>query len=478
MPGRVPDVPVAVRPMMIGRTRLRVGPLRDLAQLEATIAFLRRIPGVGAVAVDAFEDRRALLALQVLRPVDLPVELSRVLGARLRSCELGADRVEVELFEATGGDARARTDATTGGRAAARDAPGRRADWADPSASPWPGERPARDTVSSTVAGDPWQDLPPATGGLFGSGPRTRTPAAVSGVGLRRRATTVDLWPAADVPQHPTPPPSAPLRPALGADALERVAGSADLVLSALESMEDVSILVFDRETRFRASAGSALKRHGHRNRDVVGRRAPDVLAAATWQHVRPGYESALAGHATTLAHRTADGVLYEVEFRPVREGTAIVGGLAISRDVTGRQGTASRLSEAGGLYEQSFLHAPIAKALISPDGRWLRVNHRLCELLGRDAATVVSCSLQELTHPDDVASDVGLNRALLEGRSTRYAVDKRYLHAAGHVVPARLEVSLVRAPDGTPRWFVFQFVALPADAAVRPRLPAETCVA
>ena len=459
--------------MMIGRTRLGVGPLRDLAQLEATIAFLRRIPGVGAVSVDAFDDRRALLALQVLRPVDLPAELRRVLGARLRSCELAADRVEVELFEASRPAARARPGA--GHDAAAGAAPWRRDDRADPSDSPWPASVPVADAVAATVADDPWVALPPRdTGGLFGTGPRR---AARTGAGVGGRREAVDRRPADDLLQRPAPP-AAPLRSVPGGDALERAAGSADLVLAALESMDDVSILVFDRETRFRASAGAALRRHGHRNGDVVGRCAPDVLSADAWHRLRPGYEAALAGDATILGHRTADGTLYEVEFRPVREGAAVVGGIAISREIGGRDGRTAARTEVGGLYEQSFVHAPIAKALISPDGRWLHVNPRLCELLGRDEASVVRCSLQELTHPDDVASDVGLGQELLEGRRARYAVEKRYLHAAGHVVPARLEVSLVRAPDGTPRFFVFQFVALAADAAVRPRLPAQTCVA
>ncbi|MDO9410187.1 bifunctional diguanylate cyclase/phosphodiesterase, partial [Patulibacter sp.] len=265
-------------------------------------------------------------------------------------------------------------------------------------------------------------------------------------------------------------------RAAHGGDALERAAGAADLVLSALESMTDVSILVFDRENRFCASAGSALKRHGYRHRDVVGRCAPDVLSADVWARLRPGYEAALRGGATTLVHRAADGAVYEIEFRPVRDDARVVGGIAISRDVTGRHGEGTRPTDAGELFELSFAHAPIAKALISPDGRWLRVNRRLCELLGRDEASLMRCGLQDLTHPDDVASDVGLGREVLDGLRTRYAVEKRYVHAAGHVVPTRLEVSLVRAADGRPRWFVFQFVALPFGADDRPRLPVATC--
>lgn len=440
--------------MMIGRTRLGLGPLRDLAQLESTLASLRRIPGVGTVTVEAFEDRRALLTAQVLRPVDLPGELRLALGGRLRSCVLAADRVEVELEDVPAPDSRVRAG---GARARARgddrapDAPWRRGPWADPATSPWPERERVWDAVASTVVL-----------GEDGIGAPRRVGGAPRGGGAGDAVTAARL---ADVAPDGTP------------GALERAAGASGVVLSALESMADVAILVFDRDLRFRASAGSAVRRHGHRPEDLVGRRAPDVLGSAAWARLRAGCEAALRGGTSTLVHRAA-GVVYETELRPVVEDGVVVGGVAISRDVTARSGEDRDPGGAVELYERSFVDAPVAKALISPDGRWLRVNHRLCELLGRDEASLMRCRLQELTHPDDAALDASQGRELLDGVRSRYAVHKRYLRRDGRVVPARLEVSLVRDPDGAPRWFVFEFVALDGPVRDRPSLPVGRAVA
>ncbi|MDO9408406.1 hypothetical protein, partial [Patulibacter sp.] len=176
---------------MIGRTRLGVGPFRDLAQLEATIAFLRRIPGVGSVSVDAFDDRRALLALQVLRPIDLTVELRKVLGARLRSCELGADRVEVELTDAPGSGSRVSAAAARGARgerdAERGGAPWRRGGWADPADSPWPVHEQVWDAVAATVAvgdGDGGAEPRTALGGRRDPVPRGIPAVPPAGAGV------------------------------------------------------------------------------------------------------------------------------------------------------------------------------------------------------------------------------------------------------------------------------------------------------
>jgi PAS domain S-box-containing protein len=244
------------------------------------------------------------------------------------------------------------------------------------------------------------------------------------------------------------------------------------LVLAAVESMEDVSILVFDRAIRVRASAGAALARHGRRREDVVGRHASRVHSPAVWEHLAAGYEAALNGLARTIGVETpAPVVAYETTFTPIRERGVVVGGMAVSREVTPRRGEPSAPRESAALLEDSFAHAPVATALISTDGRWLRVNRRLCELLGRDEDAIVGSTLQELTHPDDVLVDADLGRETLDGVRDRYAVDKRFVRADGSVAPTRQEVSLVRGPDGAPRWFVVQVVDLSVPARAPSRL-------
>jgi signal transduction histidine kinase len=65
--------------------------------------------------------------------------------------------------------------------------------------------------------------------------------------------------------------------------------------------------------------------------------------------------------------------------------------------------------------------------------------------------------TFQDITHPDDLETDVGLMNQVLTGELPSYAMEKRYIHADGHVVWVNLHVSLVRSIDGTPRYFISQ---------------------
>jgi PAS domain S-box-containing protein len=519
--------------MNIGNTRLSLGPLRDLGQLDEAIERIERIPAVSAVAVEAFVDRRVLLTVHLLSLVDLPQELRAVLGGGLRSCGVRDDRLQVVLQDpgATPGEVVDGTvheedephpfgtaedgGASGSGRPAvvalppARPSPGR----------PSPGRRGARTVeaagpVVPSVDADAVDDGAPRDAAVvdddavvFDDEPAED--AVVVGEGPGEDAVVVDGGPADDdavvVVDEPAedavvvddgPPddataadpvpggapdgdaavdagPGAP-RPAGVEDPEPEVlrADATRLVLAAVESMEDVSILVFDREIRVRASAGAALARHGRRHEDVVGRHASGVHSSPVWEHLAEGYEAALQGLARTVAVETpAPVVAYETTFTPIREGGVVVGGMAVSRDVTARRRERAVLGESAALLEDSFAHAPVATALISTDGRWLRVNRRLCELLGRDEGAIVGSTLQELTHPDDVLADADLGRETLDGARERYAVDKRFVRADGAVVPTRQEVSLVRGADGAPRWFVVQVVDLSVPARAPSRL-------
>ncbi len=104
-----------------------------------------------------------------------------------------------------------------------------------------------------------------------------------------------------------------------------------------------------------------------------------------------------------------------------------------------------------------AFEFAPIGVALVSPEGRFIKVNQALCELVGVTEADLLARTFQDITHPDDLQADLENLRRLVAGDVRSYQMEKRYRHSRGHFVPVLLNVSLVRAPDGTPRYFIAQ---------------------
>jgi len=108
-------------------------------------------------------------------------------------------------------------------------------------------------------------------------------------------------------------------------------------------------------------------------------------------------------------------------------------------------------------LFSLSFENAPIGLALVGPDGRWLKVNRALCDLVGYTADALLTMTFQDITHPDDLEADLECVRRMLAGEIRTYSMEKRYVHARGHVVWVNLSASLLRDDEGRPLHFISQ---------------------
>jgi PAS domain S-box-containing protein len=112
-------------------------------------------------------------------------------------------------------------------------------------------------------------------------------------------------------------------------------------------------------------------------------------------------------------------------------------------------------LRESEDSLRATFAQAAVGIARVAPDGSWLEVNQRLCEIVGYSREEMLQLSFQVITHPDDLAGDLELLNQLLAGSRDSYDLEKRYLHKSGALVWINLTVALVRAVDGTPEYFI-----------------------
>jgi PAS domain S-box-containing protein len=125
--------------------------------------------------------------------------------------------------------------------------------------------------------------------------------------------------------------------------------------------------------------------------------------------------------------------------------------------DISARRRQAAELAEAESRFRGAFDNAPFGMALVSPEGRWLKVNAALCEMTGYRETSLLLRSFQDITHPDDLDDDLALAADVLAGRRRSYQLEKRYLHAHGGLVWVRLSVALVRDEAGAPLYFISQ---------------------
>ena len=105
--------------------------------------------------------------------------------------------------------------------------------------------------------------------------------------------------------------------------------------------------------------------------------------------------------------------------------------------------------------FETTFELAGVGIAHVSTTGQWLRVNQKLCEIVGYSHEELVQKTFQEITYLKDLDSDLEQMRQLLAGKILNYSLEKRYICKDGRLVWINLTVSLVHKPNGDPKYFI-----------------------
>ena len=244
-----------------------------------------------------------------------------------------------------------------------------------------------------------------------------------------------------------------------GADSLAASIEAGELSASVLDAVPGIGLLVFDHDLRLLLAAGGALSMHGWAPETMRGRLLRDVAPADAYNRVEPHYRAALEGRSSSFELRSIDrSRLYHVEATPLLGADgAVVAGASLGRDVTEARAAEHALREANERFESAFEGAAIGMALVSPEGRFLQVNRSLCEIVGYKAEELCSKTFQDITHPDDLDSDLEYVRQTLAGERRTYQMEKRYFTADGDVVWVLLAVSLVHDHRGEPLHFVSQ---------------------
>jgi PAS domain S-box-containing protein len=96
-----------------------------------------------------------------------------------------------------------------------------------------------------------------------------------------------------------------------------------------------------------------------------------------------------------------------------------------------------------------TYEHVGVGIAEIDRAGRMLRVNQKVCELTGREAADLVGRSIFDETSPQDLAQDLAQFRRQIAGELDRYTIEKRLARADGSYFWAEVTSSGVRDASG-----------------------------
>ncbi|MCW2120556.1 PAS domain S-box protein [Flavobacterium sp. 7A] len=132
---------------------------------------------------------------------------------------------------------------------------------------------------------------------------------------------------------------------------------------------------------------------------------------------------------------------------------------IGIFQDITEQKTIEDKLRISEEAFRGNFEHGAIGMALLDENRGWLKVNKKLCDILGYSAEELMLLSLEQITHPDDSASDLYLLKELIQEKRDNYTLEKRYIHKDGRLIHAISAVSTVKNKDHKIQYFVAQIV-------------------
>jgi PAS domain S-box-containing protein len=154
-----------------------------------------------------------------------------------------------------------------------------------------------------------------------------------------------------------------------------------------------------------------------------------------------------------------------------VRDGAGrIAESHVILRDVHERIETQRALAEAEERFRSAFEEGAAGMAIVSTEGRILRVNRALCTVTGHQHTDLEGRTMLSLLHPDDRDQHAHETERMLAGRLATARGERRYLHDDGRVVWVAASTTLVHDAAGAPLHFLTQV----QDVTERRRYEAE----
>jgi PAS domain S-box-containing protein len=229
---------------------------------------------------------------------------------------------------------------------------------------------------------------------------------------------------------------------------------------SLVQNSTDV-ITIHDIEGRIAYASPSANRVLGYAPKDLIGKTPfemilPEDLPVAV-SSLGDVVRGANDGKPTEYRFRRRDGSVIVLESLGSNHlGNPAVGGLIINtRDITDRRKAEESLRQSERLFRDVFEHSPVGILLLSLDGRILRTNARICQLVGYTDPELREKNVMDLTHPDDLDRSAKLLESLQDTGDSVLPIQKRYIAKDGSVVWVEGVTTPVRDGNGAVQYII-----------------------
>lgn len=117
----------------------------------------------------------------------------------------------------------------------------------------------------------------------------------------------------------------------------------------------------------------------------------------------------------------------------------------------------AAQLQESEEHFRSAFDYASSGMALVSPTGRWLKVNRSFCEIVGYSGQELIESDFQSITHADDLSEAQAKFNHLLTNETPSCLMEKRYIRRDDGEIWVQWSASTVLDANGKLLCLIFQ---------------------
>ncbi|WP_059019346.1 diguanylate cyclase [Mycobacterium sp. M26] len=221
-----------------------------------------------------------------------------------------------------------------------------------------------------------------------------------------------------------------------------------DEELSAAEDVRRLRLLIdrlpaiigyWDRDRRNLLANDTYIEYFGLAPGESRGRHMREIVGDEVYAAVQPYVDAVLEGHAqvftTTLTDPLGRPRQFEASYIPDIIDGEVRGFYCHAVDITDRL-EAERVRDAAlQLFQISMANAPFGEAVLTTDGRVLRANPALCQMIGYRAEELAGADYRAYVHSDDVGTGEDEMEALLAGAVQQISSERRYVRSNGSVI-------------------------------------------
>lgn len=249
------------------------------------------------------------------------------------------------------------------------------------------------------------------------------------------------------------------------------------VVDAAMNDLSPEGVVVIDRSRNVRSFNHRAdrllerladihIERGGQLDREVVGGMLPNFEEALDLasESIATAWDESIRGEDGSRRH-------IEVTYTPLERNGDVAGCEISFRDVTDQKRVETELKRHDRVFWAFFESLPIGAAVLDLNGRLIRTNDTLREMLGYSRDQLLGEPIEEIVHPNDVASTRRAQKALSNGEREFIRLERRFIRGDGEEMWGDVVKVVMPTPEDQDEPFVFDFIT---DTTEQRRLQRE----